>query len=198
MTVSAEPLHPARLASTRPGPYTAEDLDRIPDLPPHTELIDGNLIFVSPQALFHTLAKRAVWNALEQAAPSHLFVTGEMTVRLSTKNRPEPDVLVVDEAAVRSDRQTGFDASDALLVVEVISPESRTRDRKDKPGLYAAAGIPHFWLVDDVEGTTVVEVWKLDHRLGLYDLLGRFDRRLEIEEPFPVVLDLRKVGRRRR
>ena len=64
MTVSAEPLHPAWFASARPGPYTAEDLDRIPDLPPHTELIDGNLIFVSPQALFHALAKRAIWNAL--------------------------------------------------------------------------------------------------------------------------------------
>lgn len=35
--------------------YTADDLDRIPDLPPHTELIDGNLVLVSPQKLFHML-----------------------------------------------------------------------------------------------------------------------------------------------
>src|SRR2546427_8644275 len=38
VSVTAEPLRPA---STHDGPYTAEDLDRIPDLPPHTELIDG-------------------------------------------------------------------------------------------------------------------------------------------------------------
>ncbi|WP_396992343.1 hypothetical protein [Nonomuraea phyllanthi] len=31
-----------------PGGFTAEDLDHIPDLPAHTELIDGSLVFVSP------------------------------------------------------------------------------------------------------------------------------------------------------
>jgi Uma2 family endonuclease len=67
-----------------------------------------------------------------------------------------------------------------------------------KPGKYAAAGIPHFWLVDDADGTTVVEVWKLDQELGSYVLVGRFDEFLEVEEPFPATLDLRKVGRRLR
>jgi Uma2 family endonuclease len=184
--------------SVHPGPYTAEDLDRIPDLPPHTELIDGNLIFVSPQALFHSLAKAAIFNALERAVPPQLFAVQEMTVKLDAKTRPEPDLMVVDGEAVISDRQTGFDAADALLVVEVISPESRSRDRKVKPGKYAAAGIPHFWLVDDADGTTVVEVWKLDRELGSYALVGRFDEFLEVEEPFPATLDLRKVGRRLR
>ncbi|MFI9415012.1 hypothetical protein [Nocardia gamkensis] len=28
-----------------PGGFVAEDLDRLPDLPPHTELIDGSLVF---------------------------------------------------------------------------------------------------------------------------------------------------------
>lgn len=32
--------------------YFAEDLDLIPDLPPHTELIDGSLVIVSPQVVF--------------------------------------------------------------------------------------------------------------------------------------------------
>jgi hypothetical protein len=36
------------------GGWTADDLDRLPNLPPHTELIDGSLVFVSPQTLFHT------------------------------------------------------------------------------------------------------------------------------------------------
>ncbi|MEV3985498.1 hypothetical protein [Nonomuraea sp. NPDC049758] len=33
-----------------PQGYVAEDLDHIPDLPPHTELIDGSLIVLGPQA----------------------------------------------------------------------------------------------------------------------------------------------------
>ena len=35
--------------------FHAEDLDHIPELPPHSELIDGSLVFVSPQANFHML-----------------------------------------------------------------------------------------------------------------------------------------------
>jgi Uma2 family endonuclease len=194
MTVSAEPLHPAWFTSAHPGPYIAEDLDRIPDLPPHTELIDGNLIFVSPQALFHALAINAIARALEGMVPPNLLVVDRMTVTLGEKNRVEPDVLVVDGTALDI-RQTGFAAADTLLVVEVVSPESRSRDRKVKPGKYAAAGIPHFWLVDDADGTTVVEVWKLDQELGSYALVGRFEEFLEVEEPFPVALDLRTVGR---
>ncbi|GGQ26172.1 hypothetical protein GCM10010279_37710 [Streptomyces mutabilis] len=31
------------------GGWTADDLDEPPDLPPHTELTDGSLVFVSPQ-----------------------------------------------------------------------------------------------------------------------------------------------------
>ncbi|WP_370380054.1 Uma2 family endonuclease [Catenulispora sp. GAS73] len=190
--MTAEPLRP-----THSGPYVAEDLDRIPDLPPHTELIDGNLIFVSPQALFHALAKQAIWNALDRTVPSQLFVTAEMTVKLTKNTRPEPDVLVVDIQAVRGIRQTGFEAADVLLVVEVVSPESKNRDRKKKPDLYAAAGIPHFWLVDDVDGKTVVEVRKLDKELGSYDLVGEFTDCLEVEEPFPVTLDLWEIDKRR-
>lgn len=36
------------------GGWTSDDLDRIPGLPPHTELIDGSLVFMSPQRKFHT------------------------------------------------------------------------------------------------------------------------------------------------
>lgn len=30
------------------GGWTADDLDRIPNLPPHTELIDASLVFAAP------------------------------------------------------------------------------------------------------------------------------------------------------
>lgn len=38
-----------------PGGFTADDLDRLPDLPPHTELIDASLVLVSPQSRFHSV-----------------------------------------------------------------------------------------------------------------------------------------------
>jgi len=39
-----------------------------------------------------------------------------------------------------------------LLVVEVLSPSTRTQDRTVKARRYAALGIPHYWLVDPEAG----------------------------------------------
>lgn len=38
------------------------------------------------------------------------------------------------------------------LVVEVVSPDSRTADRIVKPAKYAAAGIPEYWRVEEADG----------------------------------------------
>ncbi|MGR6998893.1 Uma2 family endonuclease [Yinghuangia aomiensis] len=39
-------------------------------------------------------------------------------------------------------------ADDVVLVVEIASPSTRVADRKMKPSLYAAAGIPHYWRLE--------------------------------------------------
>ncbi|CAM5393723.1 hypothetical protein SCYAM73S_07744 [Streptomyces cyaneofuscatus] len=57
-TMTAEPT--TTRSSRWPVPpqdgYTVDDLFTLPDLPPHTELIDGSLVFVSPQRKFHSTA----------------------------------------------------------------------------------------------------------------------------------------------
>lgn len=48
------------------------------------------------------------------------------------------------------------------LVVEIVSPESRTADRVNKPATYAAAGIPEYWRVEkDQDGEAVVHQQRL-------------------------------------
>jgi Uma2 family endonuclease len=37
----------------------------------------------------------------------------------------------------------------ADLAVEIVSPDSETRDRRDKLAEYEAAGIPEYWLIDE-------------------------------------------------
>jgi len=46
------------------GGFTADDLDHLPDLPPHTEPIDGSLVLVSPQAHFNSLSLYLLEHAL--------------------------------------------------------------------------------------------------------------------------------------
>ena len=68
-------------------------------------------------------------------------------VRLKTDTVREPDILFV--ANEIRDRLTEQYLDGApTLAVELISPESRTRDRRDKLREYADAGVLEYWLID--------------------------------------------------
>ncbi|MET7475475.1 Uma2 family endonuclease [Streptomyces sp. NPDC005648] len=182
------------------GGWTADDLDRIPGLPPHTELIDGSLVFMSPQTRFHSRTMRLLDNALLDQAPEYLDVDREMTVKLDPKNRPEPDIVVFPVGAVTGPNQTWYKPEDILLAVEVVSDDSRERDREVKPRKYAAAGVPHFWRVekDDDKGQPVVYVYELDPATRSYGLTGIFHDRLKLSVPYDIEIDLTAGDRRAR
>ncbi|USQ83458.1 Uma2 family endonuclease [Streptomyces phaeoluteigriseus] len=177
--------------------WTADDLDRLPNLPPHTELIDGSLVFVSPQTRFHTRTLRLVENVLLDQAPAELDVIREMTVRLDRTNRPEPDVLVVRADADSGPRQTWFRPEDLVLAVEVVSADSVDRDREVKPRKYAAAGIRHYWRVEEEEGLPVVFVYELDPATRSYIPNGVHRNRLKVPVPYDIDIDLTAINSRR-
>ena len=176
-----------------PGGFTAADLDRLPGIPPHTELIDGTLVFVSPQTRFHSLIVDFLLHALKSIAPEGMRVEREMTVVLGPRQRPEPDFIVLRPGTDADLMRTYYDAADVLLAVEVMSKESEERDRKRKPLLYAEAGIPHFWLVEYDGGHPVVYVHELDKNSGAYALTGIYHDRLMVGVPFPIDVDLTEI-----
>ncbi|MFC9404036.1 Uma2 family endonuclease [[Kitasatospora] papulosa] len=197
--MSIEPEAPEpRWAVPPVGGWTADDLDTLPNLPPHTELIDGSLVLVGPQTLFHTRAVDFFNWQLQSLAPPELEAVREFTIDVDFQNRPEPDVVVVRADAVESLRQTRFPASSVLLAVEVVSDESVTRDRETKPVKYARARIPHYWRVENQDGRAVVYVFELEPATGAYTSTGIFHDRMKVSTPFPVDLDLAAIVSRRR
>ncbi|MGW9024434.1 Uma2 family endonuclease [Streptomyces sp. NPDC055722] len=179
------------------GGWTADDLDELPNLPPHTELLDGSLVFVSPQTRTHSLAMRLLEKALLDQVPDRLDVIREMTVKLNKRNRPEPDVLVVRADADTGPKQTWFRSKDVVVAVEVVSEDSEDRDREVKPRKYAQAGIPHYRRVEENQGLPVVYAYEIDPATQAYGLTGIFHDKLELTVPFPVDIDLTALGRRR-
>ncbi|CAM5505399.1 hypothetical protein GCM10010329_63640 [Streptomyces spiroverticillatus] len=179
------------------GGWTADDLDRLPNLPPHTELIDGSLVFMSPQTFFHMATLRLLENALWSQAPEDWRVVREMTTKLAKRDRPEPDLMLVREEALTGPSQTWYAPEDLLLAVEIVSEESTERDRETKPRKYAKAGIPHFWRVEENHGLPVVYVYELDPATQEYVATGIFHDRLKLSVPFPIDIDLTAVNRRR-
>ncbi|GAA2628500.1 Uma2 family endonuclease [Streptomyces axinellae] len=176
-----------------PNGYTVDDLLTLPDLPPHTELIDGGLVFASPQRLLHADVIDMLLSGLRAAAPrDRVRVRREMTVVLNRRNGPEPGVLAVRAESVRGPGQTAYQAADVLLAVEVVSPDSEERDRDTKPRKYAAVGVPHFWLVERAGESPhpVVRVYELDPVARGYTPRGIFRGRLTLDEPFDIDIDI--------
>jgi Uma2 family endonuclease len=177
------------------GGFTAADLDHLPDLPPHTELIDGSLILASPQASFHMRVLDALMIALRRTVPAHLRVRREMTVTLGRRQRPEPDVIVIKATGESDPGQTTYYPDDVLLAVEVVSPESTVRDRQRKPQLYAKAGIKHFWLVENEQFKPVLHTYLLDPVKGSYDRTGIHHGIASLDLPYPIEIDFSEIDR---
>ncbi|MEU5183884.1 Uma2 family endonuclease [Streptomyces longwoodensis] len=177
--------------------WFAEDLDRLPEAPRHTELIDGALVFMmSPQRSWHGRLVTSLTTTLMAIAPDGHEVEREMTIRLDQRNRPEPDLLVTT-APYDPDR-TWYAPDQVCLVIEVVSPESAHRDRTVKLHKYAAAGIAHYWCVEEEDGAPVVHVYELDGPTGTYAPAGIFRGSLERPVPFPISLDLDRLTPPRR
>ncbi|MFJ1825400.1 Uma2 family endonuclease [Streptomyces sp. NPDC088178] len=193
-TTTAEPItaHSSRWPVPPQDGYTVDDLFTLPELPPHAELLDGSLVFLSPRRFFHSCMIDLLMYGLRGSAPRELKAVREMTVVLDRRNGPEPDISVVRADAITGPELTRFEAADVLLAVEVVSPGSEARDRDAKPQKYAAAGIPNFWLVD-MTGTDqlpVVRVYEPDPLSKAYALTGIHHDRLKTGVPFPIDIDI--------
>ncbi|HEX4701510.1 MAG TPA: Uma2 family endonuclease [Pseudonocardiaceae bacterium] len=170
-----------------PDGWHSGDLDRLPpEAPRHIELIDGTLVVHCPQTVWHSKLISALFVWLAAQAPDGLEVMTRMTVWLGDRQRLEPDVLVIDGAAAVDLSRTWFRPDEVHLVIEVVSPESETRDTRRKPQLYAEAGIRHFWRVDNDGGHAVVFAFELDPGSRSYAPVGVFRETMKLAAPFPI------------
>ncbi|GED85438.1 hypothetical protein TNCT6_25230 [Streptomyces sp. 6-11-2] len=133
---------------------------------------------------------------LDSAAPPELDALCRFTVDIDRQNRPEPDVAVLRSDALGSHEQTRVPATAVVLVVEVVGPDSVSRDRETKPLKYARAKIPHYWRVENEDGRAAVHVFELEPTTGSYTSVGIFRERMKADAPFSVNLDLTGIRTR--
>lgn len=110
-----------------------------------TELIDGDIYVVNAQHSPHARAKSRLLGLLINRLAeigSELEALSEVTVRLSEDSMPEPDIVLT-----RWQGDGPVPASTVALVIEV-SDSTLAMDLGRKSDLYAAAGIPEYWVVD--------------------------------------------------
>jgi Uma2 family endonuclease len=106
------------------------------------ELIDGEPILNPAPSPRHQLIIRNLILALgnlERALNAPWMVLPELGVRVSNKDRPEPDVLVIPSDHRPFDPQDR-DVRDLIVAFEVLSPSTKTCDMRWKRTAYT--GLP--------------------------------------------------------
>lgn len=152
--------------------WTFEELAaELPESNQPTELWDGELIMSPSPSFFHQeLADRFHDHLKAWIRPRQLgkTVAAPLDMILAPRRVVQPDVVFIstERRGIIGDRLTGA----ADLVAEVISPESRRRDRFDKRDLYEQHGVKEYWLIDP-EAQTVEVLHMLK---GEYQLAGRW------------------------
>jgi Uma2 family endonuclease len=135
--------------SVQPKRWTREEYERLvvlgalgPD--DRVQLIDGEIVEMAPQGPGHMTAVTLAAEALRRVfLPDH-SVRVQGPLALGAFSEPEPDVAVV-AGDPRDYRDRHPDT--AVLVVEVAEA-TLPFDRRRKAPIYAAAGIPEYWVVD--------------------------------------------------
>lgn len=134
-------------APAHPGPYTVYDLVDMPDDGNRYEVIDGQLIVSPSPTGLHQIVVFGITYLLKEAAPLGLSAFPGIAVRCGEDDRgPIPDVVVTTVNPVTAGHIV--EASEVRAVIEVVSPSTRTTDRRNKPDIYAAAGIDTYWRVE--------------------------------------------------
>jgi Uma2 family endonuclease len=109
------------------------------------ELIEGLILGMSPIGSPHSYAVDELYQAIQEILPHGWKVFAQRPVSLATAE-PEPDLSVVrGDGADFKARHPG--PADIGLLVEVAD-SSLEFDRQVKLRMYAAAGVPEYWIVN--------------------------------------------------
>jgi Uma2 family endonuclease len=140
--------------------YTYNDYLLLPE-DKRFEILDGELYMVAAPNTKHQRVSRRLEVALiqhiEEGCLGEIF-DAPYDVILSEEDVVQPDILFV-----RKERSTVIGEANLKgspdLVIEILSPGTRSKDLELKRKTYARFGVQEYWIVDPEEETAEVLVW---------------------------------------
>jgi Uma2 family endonuclease len=123
-----------------------------------TELIEGEIIVMNPQARRHLFVKSELAYRLRRALEkigSSLFVAVDGTVELTgdSHSLPEPDIFLTS-----APHGEGYVQVESVALAVEVAATSLDLDLERKAPLYARHGIPEYW-VADVNRGAIHQMW---------------------------------------
>jgi Uma2 family endonuclease len=119
--------------------------------------------------------------------PPEWIVLVEFSLRMGTDGRVPDLVIVRSGVPISRENRNPYLPEHYGLVAEVVSPSTRKTDQFAKPGEYAEAGIPIYWLIH------------VEPELRIQGFVLRDGSYREVDGPLPTpwgtfVPDLRELG----
>jgi len=174
---------------------TREDLtvDDLADLASEMryELIEGRLLDVSRNAIDRHLVMDILLAVGDGCGPD-LLAVHSLSLAVDNRNELRPAAVVIDIRRGNANRSP-VPIADALLVVDLVTPDWHFRDMQAKATAYATAGVPSWWVVDPVYDG-VINLTEYRCRDGFVELVQSTDKVFATTEPFPVTVDLRALA----
>jgi Uma2 family endonuclease len=168
--------------AVRPHRFDAEVYARIVESgalnDQRVELIDGEIVDMSPHSIEHAAVIERLTQLLK-ASDNWLRV--QLPLHVAGDSVLEPDLGLRDEPAPADRHPTS-----ASLVVEV-AVSSLALDRGRKAELYAAAGVPVYWVIDVAGGR--IEVSTDPQPPGGYGSVAIHRRNDVLPAPFALAVD---------
>jgi len=144
--------------------WTLEEWLKLPEGPPFYELEDGRLIVMPSPRLEHQEVVGMLYFVLDRWVEEHDLGTVVMAVDVALRMGRG---YIPDLTFIRRDREGELIGKDGKihgtpdLVVEVVSPGTKVRDRYKKMQGYFEAGVEWVWLIDS-EDLTAEEFHRTD------------------------------------
>ncbi len=92
---------------------------------------------------------------------------------MTTSTVVQPDITVVREREKLDARGC---VGAPTLVVEILSPETETKDRREKFHLYERVGVPEYWIISPFKQTLLVFTRDEQGRYGAPTIYNRTDQ----------------------
>lgn len=143
------------------GQFKADDIWDMPDDGKRYEVIDGDLWMTTAPDLDHQYPITGLIALIKpylRRGPGGQIFAAPVGLILDEQNGLQPDLVYVSQARTGILTRRGIRGVPDL-VVEVLSPGTEARDRGVKQRRYAAAGVPHYWIVDPA--TRSLEAYRL-------------------------------------
>ncbi len=141
--------------------YTVRDYEQLPEGAPYYQLIGGELV-MSPSPT--NLHQDIILNIAERLSPyvrqkkMGKIVLSPMDVHLTEADVYQPDLIFIRKENIHLLQPNDRIRFVPDLVVEVLSPSTRSYDYSHKKRIYCEQGVREYWIVDPDEGTIEIMV----------------------------------------